>query len=534
MQSTASPGRRTPRRRISRIAASALLLPLLPVAAGAFLQQSRAGADGERVFYEVLSRIATSSVDTVSEADLYEKAARGLLASIGDPYAALFSPEELAEFSRQGLRNSYGGLGMQIQAVRDTAVVMRVFPGSPAAAGAVQAGDRIVAVDGQPVTGMPLSDVTARLLGTPGSTVKVEYARPGSGPIRLDFARARVRYPSVPFTTVLEGGVGYLPLQGFNDTSAEDVEAALRALTAQGAKSLVLDLRGNTGGSLEQAIWIADLFMRRGQQILRVEYRNEAPEIVTARQNPLVGDAPLVVLTNAGSASASEIVAGALQDHDRAVVLGTPTHGKGVVQQIFRLDGGWALKLTTGQWYTPSGRTIQRPRRQLPDGRWTEVAPDSVEGPRPVYRSTGGRVVYGGGGITPDLTVRSDTLVDAERALMVALGPYGAQLGAALTETALDLSREVQAGFAPAASWREPLFRALAAKQVPVDRAVFDAGYGVLERALERRIADLAHGEAAAFHRGVAHDAQLLSALRLLNGALRQNEVFGRVAVATP
>ena len=159
---------------------------------------------------------------------------------------------------------------------------------------------------------------------------------------------------------VLDGGVGYLPLSGFNDSSADDVEAAIRTLRAQGAKSFVLDLRGNTGGSLEQAIWITDFFLRRGQQILRVEYRSEAPEIVTARNEPLVGDAPLVVLTNGGSASASEIVAGAIQDAGTGILIGEKTFGKGSVQLPNRLSDGSQLRVTIARWYTPKDREIHQ------------------------------------------------------------------------------------------------------------------------------------------------------------------------------
>jgi carboxyl-terminal processing protease len=519
------------RRGLRRTLASIVLVPLVPLIAGAFLLQGRAGADGERIFYEVVSRINSSAVEPVSEAELYERAARGLLANIGDPHADLFSPEQLEEFSRQTLRNSYAGLGMQIQSVRDTAVVMRTFPGSPAEGGGVRPADRIVEVDGESVVGMPLQQVTDRLLGVPGTRVAVTFVRPGAPDARRELTRARIRNPVAPFSVVLDGGIGYLPLRGFNDSSAEDLRLEVEALRRDGARAFVLDLRGNPGGSLDQGIRITDLFLDPGQQIVRVEYRNQPVEVANARRRAAIGDAPLVVLTDEGSASAAEIVAGALQDHDRAVVLGTPTVGKGLVQQLFELNGGWALKLTTGKWYTPSGRLIQRPLEQV-NGRWVEVDPDTAGTPRPEYRSTGGRLVYGGGGVTPDLVLAADTLVGAERELMRLLAAHGAPLYEALTEVSLDRSRGARRDFAVDPAWRDEVFRLLASKGVVVERPAFDAGAGVLDRAIERRIAELAHGEAASFKRAAAYDNQLQAALRLLSGARAQGEVFARVPTA--
>ncbi|WP_420124862.1 S41 family peptidase [Longimicrobium sp.] len=315
---TRAPAAPPARRGLRRSIAGALVLP---VVVGGFALQAWGGRDGERMFHEVVARVATMGLDSLTDAQLYEKAARGLLAEIGDPYADLFSPEQLAAFSREALRNSYTGVGMQIGLIRDTATVMRVFVGSPAAQAGVRAGDRVIRVGGEGVTGIPLDQVTQRLLGTPGTSVEVQYHRPGTGPVQHTFVRERVKLPSVGYAVMLEDDIGYIPLDGFNDTSGEEVLRALVDLRKRGATSYVLDLRGNTGGSLDQAVRISGLFLRPGQQVLRADFRGAPDETYDARAQPVMPDAPLVVLTDGPSASASEIVAGALHDHDSADII---------------------------------------------------------------------------------------------------------------------------------------------------------------------------------------------------------------------
>jgi carboxyl-terminal processing protease len=522
-----SPRHRPARRSTLRRSLAAALL--LPAVAGGFALQALSGRDGERVFYEVLAHLATAGLDSLTDAELYEKAARGLVTEVGDPYADLFSPEQLAAFSRETLRNSYAGLGMQIALVRDTATVMRVFGGSPAEQGGVRAGDRIVVAGGQPVTGIPLDQVTARLLGPPGTTVRVAFRREGAT-IERAFTRERVRYPSVAYSVMLEPGIGYVPLEGFNDSSGQEVADALAQLRGRGATSFVFDLRGNTGGSLEQAIRISDLFLAPGTPILRIEYRNAPTESYVSESEPLLAGAPLVVLTDGESASASEIVAGALQDQDRAVIVGTTSFGKGLVQDLFRLDGGWALKLTTGRWYTPSGRTIQRPRRMTPDGRFAAEPVDSAS--RPVFRSAAGRTVYGGGGVTPDVVVAPDTLAGAERELMRLLAARGGAVNQVLQEMALDHHRSVEPAFRSTPAMRAELLRRLDERGLALDPAPYEAGATLVDRLLEARISELAFGDSASFRRSIPGDRQLQAGLRLLRGAPTQDEALRRAAAS--
>jgi carboxyl-terminal processing protease len=178
---------------------------------------------------------------------------------------------------------------------------------------------------------------------------------------------------------MLDGQIGYIPLQQFNETATDELEAAVKRLSKEGAKGLVFDLRGNGGGYLDQAGTVANLFLKKGVEISSVRGRAGFQEVLTATDDPIAPEIPLIVLTDGRTASASEIVAGALQDHDRAVIVGTTSFGKGLVQTVYPLEGGYALKMTTAKWYTPSGRSIQKERKLLPDGSFVEVLPDSME-----------------------------------------------------------------------------------------------------------------------------------------------------------
>ncbi|HEV7590304.1 MAG TPA: S41 family peptidase [Longimicrobium sp.] len=518
-------------RGFKRAAAAALVLPAV---VGGFMLQSAVSENG-RLFEEVLTRVASFGVDGVPPDSLYSLAARGLLRRIGDPYAELYSPQQLADFQRESLRNGYGGMGMLVELVRDTATVMKVYPGTPAAGAGVHVGDRIVEVDGQRVTRIPLDRVTARLLGPQGTTVHVTLVRHGEAePLRIEAQRALVHVPVVPYALMLDGQVGYVPLDRFSESSAQELATALDGLRARGARAFVVDLRGNGGGSLDQSIRISNLFLEPGKEILRVVYRNAPQEVYGATRKPLVTSEPVVVMTDEGTASASEIVAGSLQDHDRAVVVGSPSFGKGLVQDLFPLAGGWAMKLTTGKWYTPSGRSIQRPRKVNPDGSFapedTLPPTDSALRARPVFHSDSGRPVFGGGGITPDVVVKDDTLTAPERTLLRALSTRPSATNQVLSEYTLELGRGVQRNFSVNGAWRDEVFRRLQKDGVRVDRATFDAGASLLDRMLEQRVSSLAFGDSASFRRNVGRDAPLQTALSVLRGAHTQAEALARAA----
>lgn len=509
---------------------AAVAVVFLPLLAGGFLLQSRASREGALLLDQVLSLVSDRFVDTLPPGMMYEKAARGLVRELNDPYSELLSPKELKQFqSRTGGR--YGGLGMSIQLRDKQIVVERVFPNSPAERNGVREGDRIIQVDTNSTRDWSTAQTADSLTGTPGTKVKVKFARPGvAQPIALEFTRAIVHVPAVPYAMMF-GSVGYVPLNQFNENAVEELEKAVRDLTARGAKGVILDMRFNPGGILDQSLAISNLFLRKGHEIASVRARNGESRAYVAQDQPTFPSTPLIVLVNDAAASASEIVAGALQDHDRAVIVGQTTFGKGLVQSVFPLDGGYALKITTAKWYTPSGRSIQRERRFV-DGQFVEdTVADSTETEatkrkRPAFKSDAGRTVYGGGGVTPDIIVSADTLTSAEQRLLKALTPKGAEFSNTLQDYALELSKTVPKDAQPGQPWRDELRRRLQARDVTVDAATWEGGSRWIDNQLEQYVVRFASGDSAAKRRALKNDTQLRKAIDLMNKGQTQKDLF--------
>lgn len=351
---------------------------LVPALAGAFIVQDRSAREGGKLFGQVLDLVNARFVDSVNAADLYEKAARGLVTQLQDPYSELMSPRQLTQFNTS-TAGRYGGIGMRIEEQPGKGVtIVTIFPNTPAEKAGIREGDVIVGIDTLGVRGWNSRRVADSLTGTPGTKVNVTFARPGvPDPIKATFTRALIRVPAVPYAIMFDGKVGYIPLQGFNETSTSELARSVASLQSQGAKGLILDLRGNPGGFLDQSLSISNLFLKEGQEIASVRGRNVEPQTYFAREKPIAPNLPLVILTDQYSASASEIVAGALQDHDRAVIVGERSYGKGSVQNVFSMESQTtALKLTTQSYWRPSGRNIHR----FPDSKESDdwgVRPNS-------------------------------------------------------------------------------------------------------------------------------------------------------------
>ena len=515
------------RHRRTLLVASVALAPLV---VGGFLLQERATRDGARLFDQVMSLVSDRFVDTLGTGALYERAAQGLVKQLNDPYSELLTPAQLKRFS-QTTNGRYGGVGMQIEDQQGRITVSRVFPHTPAENGGVAEGDRIVGVDTQSTAGWTIQQVSDALLGTPGTKVTVKFLRPGVGDTIISrFTRAIVHIPAVPYATMMRGNIGYIPVQGFNETTSSEVSDALTRLSRQGAKGFVIDLRDNGGGILDQAITMSNLFLKQGQEILAVRGRGPRADVYVAEDRPAQPSVPLVILTNDATASASEIVAGALQDHDRALIVGTTSFGKGLVQTLYNLDGGYALKITTAKWYTPSGRSIQK-ERKFENGRFVEEAPDSLETDtvkkaRPAYKSDAGRTVYGGGGITPDVIVPDDTLSAVEQRFVKALAPKIQQSYAVLNEYALSLKPGLTPSFTAQPAWRDEFYRRLTAAGVEIDRALYDSAGTYVTRTIEHRVARLAFGDSTAKKRDLPWDSQLRRALELLERGSTQRDLF--------
>lgn len=502
----------------------------LPLLASGFLLQSRVSRGGEVLLEQVLTLVSDRFVDTLPSGAVYEKAARGLVRELNDPYTELLSPKELKQFStRTGGR--YGGLGMSIERRDNQIVIVRVFPHTPAERGGVREGDRIIQVDTISTRDWSTQQASDYLTGTPGTKVRVKFSRPGvTQPIEGEFTRAIVHVPAVPFAITF-GSTGYVPLQSFNENAASELEKGISDVVARGAKGVIVDLRRNPGGILEQSLSVSNLFLRSGMEIASVRPRNGDAQSYVSRGQPALPDIPLIVLVDDGSASASEIVAGALQDHDRAVIIGQTTFGKGLVQSVFNLDGGYALKLTTAKWFTPSGRSIQRERKFV-DGRFVEdTVRDSLETNadkknRPAYRSDAGRIVYGGGGITPDVIVPDDTLTTPEQQLARALAPKSLEFYGVVQDYALELSKTVRPDFQVLPAWREELRRRLQAHDVSVDPQQWNSGGRWVARQLDFAITRYAFGDSTWVRRDLQNDPELRKALEMMTRGQTQKELF--------
>ncbi|MEO7041011.1 MAG: S41 family peptidase [Gemmatimonadaceae bacterium] len=510
---------------------------MVPLVVGAFVYQQRDTVASAQLLDEVLRITASRYVDSVPPSDLYEKAAKGLVKQLNDPYSVLWTKAEYDQFSQQ-TGGKYGGIGMEIAPTNGFVTVQRVFPHTPASAGGVMEGDRILKVDTANARGWTTAQVSDKLKGDPGTTVNVEFGRSGvSEPIPVKFTRAIVHIPAVPYTLVF-GNIGYIPLQQFNETAAQEVADAVTDVTKHGATKIVFDMRGNPGGFLDQAIATSNLFLPVGKSILSVRGRTGEVQAYSATDAPEAPTIPMVVLVDPHTASASEIVAGALQDHDRALIMGTTSFGKGLVQSLYKLDGGYALKMTTAKWYTPSGRSIQVERKLLPDGELVEVMPDSLETDsarraRPKYKSDAGRIVYGGGGITPDIIVKPDTLSTPEQKLLQSLAPKSQIFAQELQDYAGEMKSKVKENFTVTPQMRNDFIARLKAKGVTVDSALLAQGGSTeIDRLLGVRITSMAFGDSATKRKYLDDDNQLQRALDALKGVQNTQGLFALVQKA--
>ena len=509
-----------------------------PIVIGGFVVQERTAQSGVRLFQQVVAIVNDRFVDSLSVGALYEKAARGLVTELKDPYAELYTPKDLDMFN-QNTGGFYGGVGMTIVSQEGLVTVEKVFPRTPAERAGIRVGDKIVGVDTANVRGWRIEQVSAKLKGPPGTPVNARFLRPGSEPFAVTFTREVVRIPAVPYAIMLDHKVAYIPVQGFSETASSEVRASLTRLVAEGAKGVVLDLRGNPGGFLEQADTMTNIFLEKGQEIVSVRQRGDPTITHVTTQKALAPAIPVIILTDGRSASASEIVAGALQDHDRALVLGTTSFGKGLVQSMYRLDGGYAIKLTTAKWYTPSGRSIQRERKITDDGQLIEVHPDSLESDsvraaRPKFKSDGGRTVYGGGAITPDIIVPFDTLTSVEQRFDRMLAVKSQEAYLALYDYAFELRGKVKPDFVITPEMRDEFFQRLGKRGVSVERKDFDAAQAYVNRMLDNRISTLAFGDSTAKRRFVKEDPQLRKAVELLQRGSTTKDLLALAPSATP
>ncbi|MXW03506.1 MAG: S41 family peptidase [Gemmatimonadetes bacterium] len=388
------------------------------------IRHDRAQAIGDqqydlKLLQQVVDRIRAKYVDDLNEGEAIDAAIRGMLGTL-DPYTEFLAKKQSDEMKMMQIQGKYGGLGIRIQKQENALVVVALFDDTPAFDVGLQTGDRIVRIEESSTADIDVSQAADLLRGSPGTSVNISVSREGEDAF-IDFTvtRAIITIPVVPYVGMLEGDTGYIKLNQFTEDASIQVEQALKRLQAQGAGGYLLDLRGNPGGLLEQAVDVAGKFLPEDRLIVYTMGRPGSDQrSYHAPESYTLEDAPLVVLVDRFSASASEIVAGAIQDWDRGVVAGQPTFGKASVQQIFPMNQGTALKITTARYYTPSGRLIQKTGERTDDSVAADSAPGGTDGSdRTSFETRIGRTVYGGGGIAPDVEIEVPAYPNLIRAL---------------------------------------------------------------------------------------------------------------------
>jgi carboxyl-terminal processing protease len=376
-----------------------------------------------KLFDRVAISVNSKYVEETNSKDLIYTGIRAMLKTL-DPYTQFFEKSDYDELMVQ-TKGKFGGLGIEIGIRDDVLTVISPLVNTPAYEIGLQAGDRIIKIEGESTKGISTQGAVKKLRGLKGTQVTITVEREGeSEPIDYTITRDIIEIKSVPYFAQIQPGLGYVHLARFSENAEHDLEDAIRQLVEMEIEGLILDLRHNPGGLLPQAVHVADLFLDKKQMIVYTKGRaDRSTAKYESTSPPLYCDKPLIVLVNTGSASASEIVAGAIQDWDRGLILGTTTWGKGLVQTVIPTNQETALKITTAKYYTPSGRCIQRDDQKEEKFAAGLLGEEDLESPeelenREEFHTQGGRIVYGGGGITPDVIVKQDRLTTLEYELL--------------------------------------------------------------------------------------------------------------------
>ena len=398
-----------------KISMKKVLVSLLMVllAAPAFAQIDRdhdfKTAKNMDIFNSIYKNLDLMYVDTLDAQEVVGNGIKAMLGSL-DPYTTYY-PEEKVNELKNMLTGKYAGVGavvrynFQLQRV----CISEPYENMPAAEVGLKKGDIILSIDDEDMTNKDVAYVSDHLRGDPGTSFIIKVKRPSTGKtLKMKITRRTIQMPFLPYYGMLEGGYGYINFNSFTDNCAKDVRRAFIDLKKQGAKGLVFDLRNNGGGSVSEAVSIINMFLPKGKTVLKMQgkLQRSNKEYKTSVE-PVDSVMPMVVLVNGNSASASEIMSGSLQDYDRAIILGTRTYGKGLVQTTMDLPYNGQMKLTTAKYYIPSGRCVQALNYKHSKGGYVEHVPDSLT---KVFYTANGREVRDGGGVKPDVEVKPDSL----------------------------------------------------------------------------------------------------------------------------
>jgi len=466
-------------------------------------------------YTDLLDAVRANAPEDVPADKFVYSSIDGMLRTL-DPHTTFLEPKEYSDMQDRQ-KGSFYGLGILVTKRNDQVTVITPLEGTPAARLGIRAGDVIAEVEGVSTDDLPLDDVVKRLKGPKGTTVHIKILRVGiKEPIPLTIVRAAIPTNSISNTLMIRPGVGYIRIKDFTATTVRELDEAVDRLKEQGMQKLVLDLRGNPGGLLDAAVGVADHFLDKGQMIVYTKGRtpDSAQDYVAPGKHQKI-DVPLVVVVNRGSASASEIVAGAIQDHDRGLVVGETSWGKGLVQSVYTLQYGAGLALTTSKYYTPSGRNIQRDYSSFYDYYVADDEDEANEIPlknRKQYKTDTGRIVYGGGGITPDVIVKPAPLSRTTQLLEVrsAIFNYGVDYAAKHPDVTRELviTPQIVDDFARFAAEKDaaPIDDIRQALQKPNDEKY-------IERALKAEIVAAKFGFDASYPYRLQGDNQIEKAL---------------------
>ena len=498
--------------------------------------QPRGGNDSQidavpesQVFLGAFRSILDYHQTTFSDSTLWEEALQGMIRGLNDPYAEVFTPEEYGAFE-EGNTGDYAGIGVQITRLNERVTITAVFRETPAAQAGILIGDRIVGVAEHDARAWSIDMARDSIRGPVGSVVEVTIQRDGlAEPIRLPIRRDQVHVSAVTAGMVLDS-LGYIFVERVARGSAVEVDSAFGVL--RDARGIILDLRRNPGGYLIESLSMADLFLDRGKTLASTMSRSPgnpnatAEESWQARLPARIPGKPIVVLVDQYTASAAEIVAGALQDHDRAVVLGARTFGKGVVQTVLPLPGDRRLRITTGDWMTPLGRSLHVPR----DLEGRPLARDTTDIPMVV--TPAGRPLRADGGVFPDLMVEADTLTTGEQTLLIESARAQVPLTQRIAEFSFEEARKAMEGEGPDELDPDAIdefIRTLTDEGVPAEVLEHPDVPGYLSWRVRMAFADRVGHQGHALEFQAERDRALNMAFDFLTGARTQSELFAAV-----
>ena len=464
-------------------------------------------------FNTILNIVQQNYVKDVDTKDLIQSAIDGMLGSL-DPYTQYMDVDEFKDLKIK-TEAEFGGIGIQIGLRDNILTVISPIEGTPAYLVGMRAGDKMVKIDSESTEGFGLDDAIKRLRGKPGTKVEIDVAREGvSDPLHFVIIREVIKIKAVPYTGKVANDIGYVRLADFSRVAAPELSVALDSLfEIEGIKKLIFDLRSNSGGLLQEGVEVSGLFIPKGDTVVVTKGRNPLSfRGYVSNQDPKYGQFPLVVLVDRGSASATEIVAGAIQDWERGLILGDTTFGKGSVQTLYPLPEDAALKLTSAYWYTPSGRCINRPTKK-------DTAKKQLT--QQLFHTLGKakREIYGAA-ITPDIYQPYERLSDLESKLLTKSVVFD------FANKYVVKHPDIQRGFKATADMRQTVKDIATQKEVKFTDAQFDSATKFINQEIEREVYLKLWGTKGEYEARLKYDPQVQKAIELLSNAQTNEDLF--------